>query len=383
MHPRFCGRGILMPRRLRVAFLTPALNSTYGWARYALELARALPDHGVDVIALTQPDVEMPPDLALAGLRPVLPHLVPPTRGFMLRSLLALPYVRRAVSGCDLLHVIAEPYSVLAAAAAGNRPMIVTAHGTYVPQTVRRRFVGSLYRRAYARAHLIAVSRYTAARVRDVLPDAEPAVIHNGVHVARFQGPAHVPDKTGPTILASGGVKTRKGTHLLVEALAQVKKQIPNAQLVVTGRQDDPDYLAQIQQQIAALGLSESVYLLGQISESDLLGWYQHADVFALPSLSVGGKFEGFGLVFLEASASGLPVVGTTGSGVEEAVIDGETGLLVPQDDAEALAGAITRLLLDDALRAQLGTAGRSYAQTQDWSNIAAQVRAVYDQTVS
>jgi phosphatidylinositol alpha-1,6-mannosyltransferase len=372
-----------MLSKLRVAFLTPALSSTYGWARYALELARALPDHGVDVIALTQPNAETPADLTLAGLRPVLPHLVPPIRGFMLRSLLAIPRVRRAVSSCDLLHVIAEPYSILAAAAAGCCPMIVTAHGTYVPHTARRRLVGRLYRRAYARAHLIAVSRYTAARVRDSLPDADLTVIHNGVHVARFQIPAPAPDKTGPTILASGGVKMRKGTHLLVEALAQVKKQVPTAQLVVTGRQDDPDYLAQIQQQIAALGLSASVHLLGQIPELDLLGWYQHADVFALPSLSVGGKFEGFGLVFLEASASGLPVVGTTGSGVEEAVIDGETGVLVPQDDADALAGAITRLLRDDALRAQLGAAGRSYAQTQDWSNIAARVRTVYDQTIS
>jgi glycosyltransferase involved in cell wall biosynthesis len=287
------------------------------------------------------------------------------------------------VSDCDLLHVIAEPYSPLAAAVAGERPIIVTAHGTYVPKTVRRRVVGGIYRRAYARAFLIAVSRYTAARVCDVLPDTNPTIIHNGVHVARFQAPAPEPEKTGPTILASGGVKTRKGTHLLVQALAQIKRQIPNAQLIVTGRQDDPAYLAQIEQQIADLQLAGSVHLLGQIPEPDLLGWYQHADVFALPSLSVGGKFEGFGLVFLEASASGLAVVGTTGSGVEEAVIEGETGLLVPQNDANALADAITRLLLDDALRAQMGAAGRAYAQTQDWSNIAVQVRAVYDQTLS
>ena len=372
-----------MSRKLRVAFLTPALSSTYGWARYALELARVLPDQSVEVIALTQSDAETLDDLMLAGVRPVLPHLVPPTRGFMLRSLLAIPQVRRAASDCDLLHVIAEPYSTLASAIVGNRPLVITAHGTYVPQTVRRRLIGSLYRRAYSRAHLIAVSRFTAAKVRDVLPGADPTVIHNGVHVGRFQIPALAPKKIGPTILASGGVKTRKGTHLLIEALAQVRTQIPNAQLVVTGRQDDAGYLAQVQQRSVALGLADSVHLVGQIPESELLGWYQHADVFALPSLSVGEKFEGFGLVFLEASASGLPVIGTTGSGVEEAVLDGETGLLVPQNDVDALAGAIIRLLLDDRLRAQMGAAGRAYAQTQDWHHIAAQVRVVYDQTLS
>jgi phosphatidylinositol alpha-1,6-mannosyltransferase len=109
-----------------------------------------------------------------------------------------------------------------------------------------------------------------------------------------------------------------------------------------------------------------------------LRGWYQHADVFALPSLTVGEKFEGFGLVFLEASACGLPVIGTTGSGVAEAVRDGETGLLVPQNDVPALADAITRVLTDADLRARLGTAGRAYAETQDWAQVAARVVTVY-----
>ncbi|MDP1125088.1 glycosyltransferase, partial [Klebsiella pneumoniae] len=90
--------------------------------------------------------------------------------------------------------------------------------------------------------------------------------------------------------------------------------------------------LAKVQEQARALGLAECVHLPGQVSEEELRGWYQHADVFALPSLTVGEKFEGFGLAFLEASACGLPVIGTTGSGVAEAVRDGETGLLVPQN---------------------------------------------------
>jgi len=189
---------------------------------------------------------------------------------------------------------------------------------------------------------------------------------------------APAPDKRGPTVLASGGVKRRKGTHLLVAALAHVREGVPDVQLVVTGRQDDPAYLADVRAQIAALGLDDHVLLAGQIPDDALLGWYQNADVFALPSLSVGERFEGFGLVFLEASASGLPVIGTTGSGVEEAIITGETGLLVPQDDPDALAGAIARLLQDEPLRARMGAAGRAYARTQDWSAVAGRVKDVY-----
>lgn len=370
---------------MRVAFFTSTLSATHGWARYAYELALALTGQAVEVVALTQPQADLPAELSRVELRPVLPHLVPPTGAFMLRSLLALPRVRRAIADCDLIHVIAEPYSVLARAVAGARPLIVTAHGTYVPQTARRRGVGRLYQSAYRHARLIAVSRYTAAKVRDVLPDVDPVVIHNGVHFDRFQTPAPAPtlEKSDPTILATGGVKARKGTHLLVDALAEVRTHVPNAQLIVTGRQDDAAYLARIQRQIADLGLMDAVLLAGMLPEAELLGWYQHADIFALPSLSVGDKFEGFGLVFLEASACGLAVVGTTGSGVTEAVIDGETGLLVPQNDSAALADALVRLLQDDALRAALGAAGHAYAQTQDWAAIADQIQAIYQQSFS
>jgi glycosyltransferase involved in cell wall biosynthesis len=363
---------------MRVAFLAPEMGSSYGWARYALELAVALTAQGIEIVALTQPGARQPGDAALAGSCPALPRLVPPARGLIARSLLAVPRVRRAAADCDLLHVIAEPYAPLAALAAGARPLVVTAHGTYVPQTSARRFVGGVYRRAYRRARVIAVSDYTAAQVRAVLPGQDLTVIRNGVRFARFQQSAPMPVKSGPTVLASGGVKRRKGTHLLVAALAQVRQQVPGVQLVVTGRQDDAAYLAQVVDQIAALGLDDCVHLVGQIPEEELLGWYQHADVFALPSLTVGGRFEGFGLVFLEASACGLPVIGTTGSGVEEAMIAGETGLLVPQDDPAALADAITRLLADSALRTRMGVAGRAYAQTQDWLAVAAHVAALY-----
>ena len=365
---------------MRVAFLTPETDPHYGWARYGYDLAQALTAQGIEIVALTQPTDQRHGDFWF-DVRPVLPQLVPKQRGFLRHSLAAAATVRRAVSDCDLVHVIAEPYALLGAWT--NKILVVTAHGTYVPQTVQRPLVGMLYRRAYQRAFLIAVSQYTQKQVKIALPHRNARVIHNGVHVARFQQPAPAPIKQGPTILASGRVKARKGTHLLIEALALIRQQIPNVQLVVTGEQDDPAFMSQINARIAELGIGDQVHLTGKISDDELRGWYQHADVFALPSLNVDGKFEGFGLVFLEASACGLPVIGTTGSGVEEAVIADQTGLLVPQNDIPALTDALLRLLTDPALRSRLGAAGREYAQTQDWSVVAQQVAAVYDQVLS
>jgi phosphatidylinositol alpha-1,6-mannosyltransferase len=365
---------------VRVAFLTPEIGSLYGWARYGMETGRELAAQGVEVIALTQPTVHLPADNDwLVGTLPILPQLVPAASRFVLRSLLAVPRVRRALAGCDIVHVIAEPYALIGAWAAGPRPLVVTAHGTFVPRTVRRRFAGRLYQRAYRHAHLIAVSEYTAGQVRAVLPGVDPLVIHNGVHVARFQHPTSPPHKVGPTVLASGGVKPRKGTHVLIEALARVRAAVPEVQLVITGYQEDITYLSRVKQQITQLGLDACVHLLGMVPENELLSWYQHADVFALPSLNVGGQFEGFGLVFLEAGACGLPVVGTSGSGIAEAIKDGETGFLVPQNDVDALADAITRLLTDDALRTQMGAAGRQHAQGMDWSSITARLIAQYE----
>lgn len=366
---------------MRVAFLTPEIDAAYGWARYAHDLAAVLAAQGVDVVALTQRGARNgPPGVPV---RDVLPQLVPPVRFFLARLLVALPAARGALRGCDVVHVVAEPYAPLGAWLAGGRPLFVTAHGTYLPQTARRRLAGPLYRHAYRRAGLIAVSDYTAAQVRAALSGAAPVVIRNGVHAARFEAPAPAPAKRGPTILASGGVKARKGTHLLVEALAIVREIVPDARLVVTGRQDDPVYLAQVRERVATLGLGDAVELPGQIAADALRGWYQHADAFALPALNVGDRFEGFGLVFLEASASGLPVIGTHGSGAAEAVIEGETGLLVPQNDVSALAAALTWLLTDDALRRSMGAAGRHYARTQDWSAVAARVRALYERALA
>lgn len=370
---------------MRVGFLTPELDPGYGWARYGLDLARELSDQGIEIVALTQPGAQIPAGAAswLADVRPVLPLLVPRTDNFLTRSILGLLLIRRALSDCDLLHVIAEPYAPLGAFAAGSRPLVITAHGTYVPQTIRRRLVGPIYRWAYQRAHLIAVSHYTAGQVQDVLPHARLSVIHNGVQVKQFQRTGTKPEKRGPTVLATGGVKARKGSHLLVAAMALVREQVPDVQLIITGRQDSSDYLAEIELQIVESDLTNHVHLPGIISEDDLLGWYQHADLFVMPALNVGDKFEGFGLVFLEASACGLPVIGTTGSGVEEAVLDGQTGLLVPQNDIPALAGAIVRLLRDESLREEMGAAGRRYAQEQDWAAVAARVLTLYKQILA
>jgi phosphatidylinositol alpha-1,6-mannosyltransferase len=160
-----------------------------------------------------------------------------------------------------------------------------------------------------------------------------------------------------------------------------VRQSIPDAQAVFIGDDSDVTYRDTLQAQIQRDGLTDAVHLLGRVPDDVLLGWYHAADVFALPALNVGKRFEGFGLVYLEANAAGLPAIGTLDCGAEEAIRDGETGFLIPQNDLAATANAIIRLLKDDPLRKKMGKAARDFAHQLTWDEIAKRVIELYNVT--
>ncbi|MBN1965886.1 MAG: glycosyltransferase family 4 protein [Anaerolineae bacterium] len=371
---------------MRIGLLAPDLTEAHGWGRYTLDLARMLAARGdatfVIAAATGSPrEVDLPHDRYL----PILPPLFPSGRWTTPRVLLAVPRLVVALRGCDVIHTTAEHYLPAAALVAWllRRPLFVTAHGTYLPMSVQRRGVGWLFRWAARRATILPVSHYTAGRIREALPglpESAVAVVHNGVHADRFAAlPDALPEKRGPTVLGVGVNKARKGFHLLVEALATVRRTVPDARCVILGDDRDAAFQRKLRDLVEQHDLGDGVDILGRVPDDLLRGWYHVADVFALPALNVGGKFEGFGLVYLEAGAAGLPVIGTWGCGAEEAIDDGVTGLLVPQGDVAALADAITRLLTDPDLRARLGAAGREKAFASTWDHVAAQVRALYE----
>lgn len=365
---------------MRVGLLAPELSEAHGWGRYTLDLARALAAQG-DIELIIAASQASPGDGGLPhhGYYPILPPLVPAKRGTSLRSLLAAPRLRAALRGCDVIHAVAEHYLPVAAVVAGRRPLVATAHGTYLPLHLGR-WSGPLFRWAARRAVILPVSAYTAGRVREQLPEARLQVIPNGVHAERFATPpAHLPPRYGPTVLGVGVNKARKGFHILLQAVAQARATVPDIQCVIIGDTSDAAYQAELARISAENALEGCVHILGRVPDETLIGYYHIADVFALPSINIGGRFEGFGLVYLEAGAAGLPVIGTLGCGAEDAIVNGETGFLVPQHDAGALARAIVRLLTDPDLRARMGAAGRARAVACSWANVAAQVRAVYE----
>jgi phosphatidyl-myo-inositol dimannoside synthase len=365
---------------MRVAMLSAAPIRTNGWGKYARELITALGAQGVAVDLITETNAPDNPDLTLSTYHRVLPSLTPPRRLSSLRLLASIPTVQRLVRQSDAVHVVAEPYTLAVPFA---RRLIVTAHGTYLPRTVRKPVFGLIYREIYRRAGVICVSTYTERQVRAAVPEARTVVIPNGVDVARYQQPGIVPGKNDPTVLAVGQLKARKGYHILVQAMRLVREVIPDVQAVFIGDTSDRKYVDTLQSQIEAVGLRNAVHILGRVPDESLLGWYHAADVFALPAINVGGKFEGYGLVYAEASAAGLPVVGTLDCGAEDAIRHGETGFLVAQNDPPAVAQVLIRLLTDSELRMKMGAAGRTFACELSWERVARRVIDQYQATPS
>ena len=362
----------------QVGFLTGDIGQRHGWARYSHDLLPALQRAGLPFIVVSARN--SPPHDTLEQRR-LLPNFVPAARQTLARSLLASPAAARALRGCDLLHSMIEPCAVAGLRVAGRRPHLVTAHGSYLRLLTQRRWpAGMLWRRALARSQLVCVSRYTAQVARDLLPGAQPLVIPNGIDARRFDRPVTPQPVEGPTVLSVGAPKARKGTLELVRAMARVSADLPQARCVIVGNLDDaPVYVERLRDEIRRLDLDQRVKLVGQVDEATLLGWYAAAQVFALPALNVGPRFEGFGLAHLEASAAGLPVIGTRDCGTEDAIVEGETGLLLPQQNvAEALAAAITGLLRDPQRARRMGAAGRARARQQTWERVAGDLIAHY-----
>ncbi len=152
-------------------------------------------------------------------------------------------------------------------------------------------------------------------------------------------------------------------------ALARVRAQVPNIAYVIVGegyRKSELQKLAEKE------GVRDVVYFVGNKSANELVAYFQACDVFVLtPKIVSDSIFEGFGIVYLEAGACKKPVIATDAGGVRDAIVDGKTGLIVPDGDGAAVAGAIVRLLLHNDEARRMGEAGSAYAQEHDWSNVA------------
>jgi phosphatidylinositol alpha-1,6-mannosyltransferase len=171
---------------------------------------------------------------------------------------------------------------------------------------------------------------------------------------------ARLGDHAGPVVLSVGRLVPRKGFDAAINSLAALRRDFPQVRYVVIGDGPERQRLADLAHE---RGVGEQVLLLGRADDAMKWAAYECCDLFVMPNRSLDGTdWEGFGIVFAEAARAGRAVVAGRNGGVADAVIDGETGLLVDADDPAALAAAIRRLLEHPEERRRMGAAAAQLA---------------------
>ncbi|HEX2207642.1 MAG TPA: glycosyltransferase [Longimicrobium sp.] len=294
------------------------------------------------------------------------------------------PKMARAIreANADVVHFHhPNPTAVLSYLASGRRgPLVVTYHSDIVRQRVLGAAFSPILQRFLRGAHAILASSPDYAHSSPVLRrHAERVrIVPFGIRAREFEtadedAVAAIRARHGPRmVLGVGRLVYYKGFDYLVRAMRAV-----DARLVILG---DGPLRGALQARAAELGIADRAGFPGQVPE--LAPWYHAADVFVLPAIA---RSEAFGLVQLEAMAAGTPVVNTKlHTGVPFVSRDGESGITVPPEDADALAAALNRLLGDDALRRRMGEAARERVRREfSLERMVRDTIAVYRQAVT
>lgn len=284
--------------------------------------------------------------------------------------------------GAQLIHVqcaSSNAYYAIRVKRRLNIPMVVTLQGelTMDPGGIfkgRDPFFRNLYLDTLKSADAVtACSRYTldeAQKFFNLSFGGKGAVIYNGIDPAEYVNAAPYMHER-PYILAAGRLAPQKGFDVLLRAFAALIRDGGRTHdLLLAG---DGFESGNLERLTAELGVQDRVHFLGPIPHNEMIGLFAGCSFFVLPS-----RLEPFGIVNLEAMASGKAVIASGVGGVPEVVLDGETGLLVPPENVGALSAAMSRLIADAGLRDSLGTAGRLRAQNFSWQTITEQYLSVY-----
>jgi glycosyltransferase involved in cell wall biosynthesis len=256
------------------------------------------------------------------------------------------------------------------------RRIVLTFHGSEIlrfhADPVTRWLTRRLIRHAF---RISTLTHYTQNLLCTHFPEAEAKTfLTPGALRADFFGvaprPAAPEGSAKVVVLTVGRIHPRKGQLLTLQALQALPPALAErVEYWIAGSANKGGYAKTLRK--AANLPGPCVRFLGNVPDEELERVYGGADIFALTSIDFGHSVEGFGLVYLEASAHGLPVVAHRVGGVGEAVVEGETGLLVAPRSPAALTAALRQLIEDPALRCRMGAAGRSWARRTSWSRAA------------
>lgn len=241
----------------------------------------------------------------------------------------------------------------------------------------------SVLKNAY---RLVANSNFTVGLLQNDwrVPEEKIALMHPGIdisqypHLARDSGTRKYTNAGDVVLLTVGRLQKRKGQDAVIRSVAKLRDKHPNLRYLIAGVGEQE---AELRKLVAELCLEKQVLFLGAVSDQEMMDCYRECDIFVMSNRAVGKDCEGFGIVFLEAQAHGIPVIAGAHGGTGDAMVHGETGLRIDCQDSENpvhLTEAIDRLVCSPELRRSMGIGGRKFVtENFDWSRISERARNV------
>jgi phosphatidylinositol alpha-1,6-mannosyltransferase len=361
-----------------------------GIQSYLHALATRLPDQDLVVYAPAwQHHTGSHPEFDAEQPFPVIRH----DGGLMLPTPAVARRAREIIRAeqCDTVWFgAAAPLALLAPRlrAAGVRRVVASTHGHEVGWSMLPLARQALRRIGSTTDVVTFVSKYTRSRFASAFgPMAALEYLPSGVDTQRFApnfaARKEIRARYGlgdrPTAVCVSRLWPRKGQDMLIKALPRIRTRVPEAALLLVG---GGPYAERLRAMADQLGVGEHVIMTGRVPWEELPAHYVAGDVFAMPCRTHGRGLdvEGLGIVYLEASASGLPVVAGRSGGAPETVLDGVTGNVVDGRDLTRIADTVADLLADPSLAGEMGEAGRRWVSRHwRWEDIAARLARLLD----
>ena len=251
-------------------------------------------------------------------------------------------------------------------------PLVVTSHGSDASVPVEQGRGTELRHYCDKVDAVVAVSSALAGKIRSCGTGTSVSSILNGFRVQNL--PAGETERA-LSLIQVGHLLRKKRFHITVQAFAQLREAHPEATLTLIGQGPERDSLKELSRE---LGVSDAVRFLGEIPNPAVLAIMAKAQFFVMPSVR-----EGFGIVYLEAMASGCITIGTEGEGITDLIVSGENGFLVPPDDPEAIVRTVEWCLEHPSETTTIAERGRKDAMGLTWERNASQYISLFKEMIS
>lgn len=343
---------------MRVCFLIQNLNVVGGGSRFSRDLVESLKKEGVEITVM-----------ATEKIQPLLNFFK----------------IRKIFKNSDIINVVdtwPSGFYAWLISLGLKKPIVITSLGTYsvAPFYSWRQ---SIMKWICNRAQLVAISDYTKEKILEIMPEVNIKVIYPGFDLDFWSEDSVVSTEIlqlKPYVLSVGALKFRKGYHNSIRAFGIVAKRFENLNYVIIGQGEESDYAKELRSIIKENRIENRVFFVSSgIDDNKLLEFYRNAELFVLTPVEENYHFEGFGIVYLEAAASGLPVVAAYDSGATSAVREGYNGIFVPQNNPQKTADAIIKILSDNDLRENLKRNGLEWVKNFSWGRIVKKYIDIYN----